>query len=308
MEINPYDILDISPMASTAEIKARFRSLALMYHPDKCNLTFIGEDYFNEIQKAYRSLMKTRRDSRMPDYDIKYENIEQELDAEMREILDMNENDSNNFVVNIESDTQNYFNNEFNRRFMEVNRAFRDLRPWEKGYSDWNRVPKGNDVIKEFDINDITYKNLFVNEFRKPEVNDSFNESDPDTQHFIPKSNYGLVRIDDFSVEDVGKKNNLHGGDLEKSFSNRITESYDQIKTSDENQKSLENLLDEKLRERTDEDYEFPSKEDAEVMMSREKQSEKNHENNIKQAMDEQKANEEYIGIFGKIKKSIGWI
>jgi hypothetical protein len=270
-------------------------------------LTFIGADYFNEIQKAYRSLMRMRRDSRMPDYDIKYENIDQELDAELRNILDLDENNITNIVVNVSSDTQNHFNNEFNKRFMEVNKAFRDLRPWEKGYSNWsNKELFTNNVIKEFDVNDITYKNSFVNEFRKPEVRDSFSEYEPDKQHFIPKSNYGLVKIDDFSVGPLGGKKILHGEDLEKSFSNKIMR--DAPIEVDKDRKPVKDLFDEKIRERADEDYDFPSREEAEFVTSKEKQIEKNHENNIKHAIDEQKANKEYNGIFGRIKKSIGWI
>lgn len=34
--VNPYDILEVGPEASDAEIKKKFRMLSILVHPDKC--------------------------------------------------------------------------------------------------------------------------------------------------------------------------------------------------------------------------------------------------------------------------------
>lgn len=50
---NYYEILGVEPNAGNAEIKAAFRKLALIYHPDK---NPEGRDRFNLILKAYETL------------------------------------------------------------------------------------------------------------------------------------------------------------------------------------------------------------------------------------------------------------
>ena len=47
-----YQILNITPSASTEEIKKAFRKLALKYHPDK-NKDGFAREKFSEIQEAY---------------------------------------------------------------------------------------------------------------------------------------------------------------------------------------------------------------------------------------------------------------
>jgi len=60
---DPYTVLEISPGASTAEIKSAYRRLAAQYHPDKVqhlgkDLRELAEARFKEIQQAYDSLTK----------------------------------------------------------------------------------------------------------------------------------------------------------------------------------------------------------------------------------------------------------
>jgi len=282
-----WDVLDMSPKSSTAEIKARYRSLVLMYHPDKCNLSFIGPDYFHEIQKAYKTIMSTRRDARMPKHDIDYQDIEQELDYELRGILKEN--------FNVTSETQREFNDAFNKRFMETNKAFDRLRPLTMGYSDFNRIPTSDDIIKKFSVDDIKYKKI---ERRETEVSKPlkpiFDIKNSGIYGLgVPAPNFGIIKIEDFSVK-CGTKKSLSSGDLGKVFSKNVFHEY----------VPNEMTLEKKIKERK-EDYEFPTVEEAEKIIS--KQQEKNDENASKIQEEEILQNKEYLGIFQKIQKAIGW-
>ena len=50
---NYYQILNVSPSASEAEIKNAFRKLAFKYHPDKNSDDALSESIFKEINEAY---------------------------------------------------------------------------------------------------------------------------------------------------------------------------------------------------------------------------------------------------------------
>jgi curved DNA-binding protein CbpA len=52
---NPYNILGVSPTASTEDIKKAYRSLAMRHHPDR-NPHSSAEVRFNAIKKAYELL------------------------------------------------------------------------------------------------------------------------------------------------------------------------------------------------------------------------------------------------------------
>ena len=60
-DVNPYEILDVSPRANDGEIKRAYRKLSLRYHPDKqqgksAEDVERAQDRFVKIQKAYEVL------------------------------------------------------------------------------------------------------------------------------------------------------------------------------------------------------------------------------------------------------------
>ncbi len=57
---NPYNILGVSPTASTADIKKAYRALAMRHHPDR-NLLSSAAIQFNAIQKAYELLSDPKK-------------------------------------------------------------------------------------------------------------------------------------------------------------------------------------------------------------------------------------------------------
>jgi DnaJ-class molecular chaperone len=57
---NLYNILGVAPNASTDDIKKRYRSLAMRFHPDR-NSEAGAEARFNAIQQAYEVLTDTKR-------------------------------------------------------------------------------------------------------------------------------------------------------------------------------------------------------------------------------------------------------
>lgn len=56
-----YKILELSPQASTGDIRKNFRKLAMLYHPDKHPEDLVAAAHFREIQEAYETLMDPAR-------------------------------------------------------------------------------------------------------------------------------------------------------------------------------------------------------------------------------------------------------
>lgn len=59
---DPYIVLGVSPSATEDEIKKAYRSLAKKYHPDVNNGSAEAEQRMKELNEAYSSIMKMRRE------------------------------------------------------------------------------------------------------------------------------------------------------------------------------------------------------------------------------------------------------
>ena len=59
---DPYRVLGVSPNASEDEIKKAYRELARKYHPDVNNGSAAAEAKMKEVNEAYSTIMKMRRE------------------------------------------------------------------------------------------------------------------------------------------------------------------------------------------------------------------------------------------------------
>lgn len=65
---DPYRILGVSPQASDEEIKKAYRALAKKYHPDVNNGSAEAEARMKELNEAYSTVMKLRREGASAGY------------------------------------------------------------------------------------------------------------------------------------------------------------------------------------------------------------------------------------------------
>lgn len=71
--VNPYEVLDVQKDATLEEIKHKYHSLALQYHPDKAGAA--GAEKFKAIQEAYEILSDPDRRGRYDRYGDLGENL-----------------------------------------------------------------------------------------------------------------------------------------------------------------------------------------------------------------------------------------
>jgi len=65
---DPYRVLGVSPTASEDEIKKAYRALAKRYHPDVNNGSADAESRMKEVNEAYATVMKMRREGTSGNY------------------------------------------------------------------------------------------------------------------------------------------------------------------------------------------------------------------------------------------------
>ena len=113
------DILGLSDNYTRSDIKSAYYTLSRHYHPDSSSFNFLSTEeknkMFNVISEAYQSLMKDYNDYYMdcPMYSI----IEYEDDISIPQ---------NKNIKNLE---------DFNKKFVEINRAENEDNPWSIHYN-----------------------------------------------------------------------------------------------------------------------------------------------------------------------------
>lgn len=61
LQRNPYEVLGLPPVATTEDIKKKYRELARKYHPDLVQDKALGQKVFMQINQAYRILSDPER-------------------------------------------------------------------------------------------------------------------------------------------------------------------------------------------------------------------------------------------------------
>jgi molecular chaperone DnaJ len=97
---NPYNILGVSPTASTDDIKKAYRALAMRHHPDR-NPDASAERRFDAIKKAY------------------------ELLSDPQKRAEYNYSQNNRIVIDPEQEAQNQWGSLFTRCGIELPRSDR---------------------------------------------------------------------------------------------------------------------------------------------------------------------------------------
>ena len=70
---DPYRVLGVSPDATEDEIKKAYRNLAKKYHPDVNNGSAEAEARMKEVNEAYSTVMKMRREGTSSGYQSGYQ-------------------------------------------------------------------------------------------------------------------------------------------------------------------------------------------------------------------------------------------
>ena len=255
--LSPYDILDLSPESSNNQIKSRYRQLVLLYHPDKRrrNSNIVTREYFEQIQKAYKDLMRIRRDKYMPNEMIDYRNDESEfqqhLDDEIRNILDLDEVNDNDFTIDLngaEDEDIKEFNDNFNERFEKVNELFKDINIQDnKGYKEFGNRKITNEVIQNQE-----YQTIKINTTHKPQNNYNKQKSNiPQENHCNSFRNLGMIKHNNLSISTFGK-DPLSSSDIQQAFGNENQGFFNIEKESSkkEYKTDTEKLLQERIAQR----------------------------------------------------------
>ncbi len=64
--LDPYEVLGVSPRASDAEIRAAYRRLVQLHHPDHNGGSLEAARRFEQVQDAYSAILASRREPPKP--------------------------------------------------------------------------------------------------------------------------------------------------------------------------------------------------------------------------------------------------
>jgi hypothetical protein len=247
MELSPYDILGISPTNDKYVISGAYKRMILLVHPDKAKSNGLNwtheqcNEAFNNIRKAYKTLVRDYDFKDMPDYDINYD--ERTVDKI----------DNTNYLDSKDSkDFDTTFNSNFkSKKEYDASQGYAD--PSDVGYSDFNRSKNLDDVKEQLSkeykpLNKHKYN--FSTEIVKHDVGTIVSGNDNLYE-------FGLTKIDNFSISNSSSsKNSLNGSDLLDSHKDsehwgdvvaRNTELYNKYNNNSGN---LKNDVEDRLSER----------------------------------------------------------
>lgn len=232
LEINPYELLGLSPKSNFSELKKAYYELSLLCHPDRGGNSkemIIIHNSYQYIKKQFENCNKNCN------LENTYENMEKEFEIfcnkqekeppPFRDIF----NETNDFIK------------DFNKKFTENKNRINSINPFEKGY--------GN-LMESSDLKDSDIKNYkeYENENISQPLKTNFNNQiihyeDP---LYLPDNygkNYDLhtKEINDFTHND----NNLQMSDYKLAFNNS-DKNLEEILNIDIKPKTLGDLIKER--------------------------------------------------------------
>jgi len=251
---NPYKTLGVKNTDSLETINASYKKLIFALHPDKAltkEALQLGwsvadkNDAFNSVKTAYEEILKLRKTSDFPDYNIDYY-INEEL--KIRSMFPTtNQQNQQQFIQQPQQNQQQTVNKPqqiyqkvapeiFNKAFEQEQRKNAEegliIDPYAKGYSDFGRTSEkeANAIFRSGSRADIpvpkSKKDYKFDEVKLGEDGRLINYVPKDTDKFglpthkIGYAELGLTVIDDFSVKST-TKGPLCGTDLTNAYSNQ---------------------------------------------------------------------------------------
>lgn len=220
---SPYEILGVNPDDSIDEINAIYKKLVINLHPDKglneeaIKMGWTIEDKnraFRQVRKAYKTILKSRKESDCPDYNIDYYINEEFTQTHRLDRLGMTKADTTPDNFNI---------NKFNRGYeaeMKYHEQHGFSDPYSRGYNEFDtgKDYNSNEKIKmpvRADI-DVTKNPKLA---KAPMKNGQIIRHVPKDQASFgmePNGSYaelGITNIQDFSMT-MDCKGGICGSDL----------------------------------------------------------------------------------------------
>ena len=81
---DPYEVLGVSRGASDADVRAAYRRLVKLHHPDHNNGSEASEERFEEVQAAYARVVELRKGGQAPPSDPNLDARMADLERELR--------------------------------------------------------------------------------------------------------------------------------------------------------------------------------------------------------------------------------
>ena len=222
---DPYTLLGVTPDTPIEDINAIYKQLLMVLHPDKGitedaqRLGWTTEEKnkaFRQIRNAYKVILKTRKETDFPDYNLDYYINEEFSQQHGLDRLNMTQQDT---------DPERFSINKFNQNFAteqeyHEKQGFAD--PFSQGYNEFggSRDFHSTDKIKMPSRPDI--EAYTPTEFAKPEMIDGriVNYVPKDIEsvgiqssHGVGFAELGLTTVDDFSMS-MSCKGGICGSDL----------------------------------------------------------------------------------------------